>query len=65
MPRGRYHTIFANEAMRAVEAQRRLTSYTDPYTGWVYIDGEAYAVRQRSPYKDSLDLESFGDLCCK
>ena len=40
-----------------VEAQRRLTSYTDPYTGWVYLDGEVYAVRQRSPYKDSLDLD--------
>lgn len=53
-----YHTIFANEAMRAVEAQRRLTSYTDPYTGWVVLDGKAYTVRQRSPYKESLDLDS-------
>ena len=30
-----WETIFINEGARAVEAQRRLTCYTDPYTGWV------------------------------
>ena len=54
---GWYHGLFANEAMRAVEAQRRLTSYTDPFTGWVQVDGSAFVVRQRSPYKESLDLK--------
>ena len=52
-----YHGLF-NEAMRAVEAQRRLTSYTDPFTGWVVVDNKAYVVRQRSPYKESFDLAS-------
>jgi uncharacterized protein (DUF2252 family) len=28
-----YHDLFPNEAARVVEAQRRLTSYTDPFTG--------------------------------
>ena len=53
---GWYHGLFANEAMRAVEAQRRLTSYTDPFTGWVLVDGKAFVVRQRSPYKEGFDL---------
>jgi uncharacterized protein (DUF2252 family) len=51
-----YNILFANEAARAVEAQRRLTSYTDPFTGWIILDGEPLVVRQRSPWKDSPDL---------
>ena len=30
-----WETIFINEGARPSEAQRRLTCYTDPYTGWV------------------------------
>eukprot|EP00978_Attheya_sp_CCMP212_P043006 scaffold272977_cov51-Attheya_sp.AAC.1 len=37
-----FANLFPNEAARAVEAQRRLTSYVDPFTGWVKIDGEAF-----------------------
>jgi hypothetical protein len=57
-----YHVLFRNEANRAVEAQRRLTSYADPYTGWVLINGNAFVVRQNSPWKDSPDLDDITDL---
>mmetsp|Transcript_15483 Transcript_15483/g.29563 ORF Transcript_15483/g.29563 Transcript_15483/m.29563 type:complete len:219 (+) Transcript_15483:2-658(+) len=52
-----YNVLFRNEAARAVEAQRRLTSYTDPYTGWVQINGNPFLVRQRSPWKDSPNID--------
>lgn len=62
-----YGHLFANEAARVVEAQRRLTSYTDPYTGWITLrnldpedktfgEDQAFSIRQRSPWKDSPDL---------
>mmetsp|Transcript_21246 Transcript_21246/g.46108 ORF Transcript_21246/g.46108 Transcript_21246/m.46108 type:complete len:728 (+) Transcript_21246:314-2497(+) len=51
-----YRDLFRNEADRAAQAQRRLTSYTDPYVGYLVIDGNSYNVRQRSPYKSSFDL---------
>ena len=53
-----YRTLFSNEASRAVSAQRRLTSYTDPFTGWIFLNGSAYVVRQRSPFKAGFDLSS-------
>jgi len=53
-----YGELFRNEADRAVEAQTRLTSYTDPYVGYLVIDGNSYNVRQRSPYKSSFDLDT-------
>jgi uncharacterized protein (DUF2252 family) len=57
-----YDVRFVNAAARAVEAQRRLTSYTDPYLGWIVLEDEKgvsqpYYVRQRSPYKDEFDLD--------
>ena len=48
--------MFRNEADRAAAAQQALTSYTDPFVGYMVIDGDSYIVRQRSPYKSSLDL---------
>ena len=51
-----YDQMFRNEADRAAAAQRALTSYTDPFVGYMVIDGDSYIVRQRSPYKSSLDL---------
>jgi len=51
-----YEIMFENDAHRAVAAQRRLTSYTDPFTGWVIIDNKPFVVRQRSPWKNSPDL---------
>jgi Uncharacterized protein conserved in bacteria (DUF2252) len=67
-----YKVVFPNEASRVVEAQRRLTSYTDPYTGWVmmrvwdkqnktYRDEQPFNVRQRSPWKASPDLDALTD----
>lgn len=52
-----YDIMFANDAARAVEAQRHLTSYVDPFTGWITLDGQAFVVRQRSPWKSSPDLD--------
>lgn len=60
-----YRTLFSNEASRAVLAQRRLTSYTDPFIGWIYLNDSAYVVRQRSPWKAGFDLaslSSYADL---
>lgn len=34
-----YNVMFPNPAARTVEGQRRLTSYTDPYTGWIMLSG--------------------------
>ena len=56
-----YGVIFVNEAARAVEAQRRLMSYVDPFTGWVSMHGKAFVVRQRGPWKDSPDLDAITD----
>jgi len=61
-----YSVQFPNDAARAVEAQRRLTSFTDPYTGWVILPDEngvlkSFSVRQRSPWKDSPDLNELTD----
>ncbi|KAL3821950.1 hypothetical protein ACHAXA_004438 [Cyclostephanos tholiformis] len=53
-----YKYLFRNEADRAAQAQRRLTSYTDPYVGYLNIDGDSYIVRQRSPYKSSFDVST-------
>lgn len=61
-----YNVMFLNAAARTVEAQRRLTSFTDPYTGWVMLPDDnsilqPYGVRQRSPWKDSPGLDKLTD----
>jgi uncharacterized protein (DUF2252 family) len=56
-----YGYMFQSEADRVAQAQVALTSYTDPYVGYIYIDGDSYNVRQRSPYKDSFDIDSIKD----
>ena len=56
-----YAAMFQSEADRVAQAQVALTSYTDPYVGYIYIDGDSYNVRQRSPYKDSFDIDSIED----
>ena len=53
-----YKYMFRNEADRAAQAQQRLTSYTDPFVGYLDIDGESYIVRQRSPYKSSFNIDT-------
>jgi len=53
-----YGNLFVSEAARAVEAQRHLTSFTDPFTGWVRLFGKDFVIRQRSPWKASFDYSS-------
>ena len=57
-----YNALYSNEAARAVEAQRRFTSYTDPWLGWVQIGDNFYVVRERSPWKASFPLDSLQSL---
>jgi len=56
-----YDILFAHDAERAVQAQRRLTSYVDPYTGWITLNGSAFVVRQRSPWKSEFDISGITD----
>lgn len=58
-----YDAIFSNAASQVAMGQRRLTSYVDPFTGWILLEDEngvpqPYSVRQRSPWKESFDLDS-------
>lgn len=57
-----YDELFHNEADRVKKGQHRLTSYTDPYIGYIEIDGNPYNVRQRSPYKASFDMDQLTDF---
>jgi len=52
----RYKQLFHNEADRTNKAQQSLTSYTDPFVGFLVIDDRPYSVRMRSSYKQSFDL---------
>jgi uncharacterized protein (DUF2252 family) len=61
-----YDVLFPNAAARAVEAQRRLTSYTDPYLGWLMLEDDKgvehpFYVRQRSPWKHEFDIDTLTD----
>ncbi|KAL1520338.1 hypothetical protein AB1Y20_021928 [Prymnesium parvum] len=53
-----YSTLFHNEGSRVNLAQRALTTFTDPYTGWIKVNDEILSIRQRSPWKASFDLDS-------
>eukprot|EP00980_Cylindrotheca_fusiformis_P008164 scaffold1729_cov117-Cylindrotheca_fusiformis.AAC.2 len=51
-----YDAMFPNTAARVIEAERRLTSFSDPFNGWILLptsNGEMvpYTVRRRSPWK--------------
>jgi uncharacterized protein (DUF2252 family) len=56
-----YNHVFKNEADRTALAQRALTSFTDPFVGWIEIDGNPYYVRQRSPWKSAFELSDLTD----
>lgn len=56
-----YNHMFQNEADRTAIAQRHLTSFTDPFVGWIEIDGNPYYVRQRSPWKASFEMSDLTD----
>jgi uncharacterized protein (DUF2252 family) len=57
-----FNVLFQNEAARVVEAQRRLTSYVDPFLGWIMLEdyeaneSKPFYIRQRSPWKDGPNL---------
>ena len=58
-----WHNVkFPNEAARATEGQRRLTSHTDPCAGWTMAGGNALLVRERSPWKAAPNLDEIADL---
>ena len=56
-----YNVMFPNDAAQVVEAQKRLTSYTDPFIGWITLKGRPFSIRQRSPYKSSPNLDELTD----
>ena len=56
-----YRDMFQHEADRVAQAQIRLTSFTDPYVGYLVIGDDSYSVRQRSPYKSSFDYDTLTD----
>lgn len=63
-----YGNLFRHPAERVVTAQRKLTSYTDPFTGWILLrDNEtntdqSFTVRQRSPWKDGFEISDLKDV---
>ena len=61
-----YNNMFTNAAARVAEGQRRLTSYVDPFTGWVMLEDDdgvlqPFNVRQRSPWKEGFDVDELTD----
>ncbi len=59
-----YDNRFIHSAARVTEAQRKLTAFTDPFTGWIILNDEdgggeskPFTVRERSPWKENFDLE--------
>lgn len=51
-----YERHFAHSAARVVEGHRKLTASTDPWTGWILLDGDhPFSVRERSPWKEDFD----------
>lgn len=58
-----YDAMFSNAASQVAMGQRRLTSYVDPFTGWILLEDDngvpqPFSVRQRSPWKESFDVDS-------
>jgi len=53
-----YDVMFQNNAERAVAGQRKLTSYVDPFTGWITLNGTSFGVRERSPWKAAPNLQT-------
>jgi uncharacterized protein (DUF2252 family) len=51
-----------NPAKRTVVAAKALGNYVDHYLGWMTLSGQPYSVRQRSPWKDTLDTTKLTSL---
>lgn len=48
---------FAHDGSRVTEANRKLTAYTDPWTGWIVLDDDRpFSVRERSSWKEDFDV---------
>jgi uncharacterized protein (DUF2252 family) len=55
-----FDTLFPNAAKRVVQAEREMTSYVDPFTGWVYLSDasgemQPFSIRRRSYYKKKAE----------
>jgi uncharacterized protein (DUF2252 family) len=49
---------FPHAGSRVTEAHRRLTAFTDPWTGWILLDDDRpFTVRERSPWKEDFELD--------
>ena len=51
-----------NPAKRVVAAAKALGNYVDDYLGWMTMSGQVYSVRERSPWKDTLDTTKLTSL---
>ncbi len=60
--RASYRKNFANNAARHQQAYLALTRASDPYLGWILLEGKEYSVRERSPFKETLDTSKLTDL---
>ena len=57
-----FDQYFPHAGSRVTEAHRKLTAFTDPWTGWIFLDGDRpFTVRERSPWKEDLDLDDLDD----
>ncbi|KAL3935613.1 MAG: hypothetical protein SGBAC_008895, partial [Bacillariaceae sp.] len=69
-----YDTMFPNEAMRTITAERQMTSFFDPFLGYVHLEDSKgkmipYSIRRRSAWKKKpkflekhLDAKTFGEI---
>ncbi|TCK08921.1 DUF2252 domain-containing protein [Marinobacterium mangrovicola] len=46
-----YAKLYDHEAERHALAFKALARHPDPYVGWLTFDGQAFSVRERSPFK--------------
>jgi hypothetical protein len=44
-----YRTLFENSAARTIEGHRRLTSFADPYTGWILLSTSSNSTSSAIP----------------
>lgn len=52
-----YHGLFPNEGIRHQQAYLALGYHPDRLLGWLELEGTAFSVRERSPFKESFPAE--------
>lgn len=57
--RNSYDALFVNDAQRHAIGYKALLSDVDNRLGWMLLADGAYSVRERSVYKDSIELADF------